>query len=233
MRFSKSFSKICFVPVTFVLAASVHVDLQDARDRQDRAMLERIASEYKAAADKQPNDANAQYRLALAQSFAAEVAIEQRDKAKGREFAEAGMHAAEKAVSLNANSSEFNRILGTLCGQMISSAGLQGLRYGKCALDSVNKAIALDPKSAEAYVSHGVGNYYLPPAFGGGMELAIKDFQKAIELDHKSAEAYLWLGMALRKDNKPGEARKAFEKSLELDPKRVWTKQQLDKTPAQ
>lgn len=217
------------VPLLF----SLGTDLQNARDRQDRAALDKMVAELRTAADKQPNDAKAQYQLALAQSFAAEVAIELRDKAKGREMAEAGIKAAEKAVSLNGNTAEYHRILGTLCGQMVSSNGLAGLRYGKCALSSVNKAIELDPKSSDAYLSHGVGNYYLPPAFGGGIELAVKDFEKAIELNPKSADAYLWLGLALRKENKAAEARKAFAKSLELNPKRLWAKQQLDKTPAQ
>lgn len=215
------------------LIASGNPDLQGARDRQDRAALDRIVAEYRAAADKQPNDANALYRLALAQSYAAEVAVEQKDKAKGRELADAGMKAAEKAVAVNAGSAEFHRVLGTLCGQMISSSGLAGIRYGKCALNEVNKAIELDPKSAEAYVSHGVGNYYLPPAFGGGMELAIKDFEKAIQLNPKSADAWLWLGLAQRKSNRNPEARKAFTKAMELNPNRVWAKQQFEKTPAQ
>jgi tetratricopeptide (TPR) repeat protein len=224
--------------LVFLLAFSTAVasgnpDLLSARDRQDRAALERMVAESRSAADRQQNDADAQYRLAVAESFAAEVAIEQKDKAKGREFAESGMRAAEKAVSLNANSSEYNRILGTLCGQMVSSQGLSGLKYGSCALKSVNKAIELDPKSSDAYLSHGVGNYYLPAAFGGGIEPAIKDFEKAIELNPKSADAYLWLGIALRKENKNPEARKAFAKSLELNPNRIWAKQQLEKTPAQ
>jgi tetratricopeptide (TPR) repeat protein len=214
-------------------AGSGNPDLLNARDRQDRAALEKIVADSRAAAEKQQNDATAQYNLAVAESFAAEVAIEQHDKAKGREFAESGMKAAEKAVSLNANSSENNRILGTLCGQMVSSQGLAGLKYGSCAMKSVNRAIELDPKSADAYLSHGVGNYYLPAAFGGGIDPAIKDFEKAIELNPRSADAYLWLGLALRKENKNPEARKAFAKSLELDPNRVWAKQQLEKTPAQ
>ena len=218
---------------TLSLLGSGNPDLQSALDRQDRATLERIVTEYRTTAEKQQNDANAQYRLALAESYAAEVAIELRDKAKGRELAESGIKAAERAVALNGNSAEFHRILGTLCGQMVSSAGIAGFKYGKCALNSVNKAIELDPKSSEAYVSHGVGNFYLPPAFGGGVELAVKDFQKAIDLDPKNADAYLWLGIALRKDNKPADARKALQKSTELNPNRVWTKQQLEKTPAQ
>lgn len=208
-------------------------DLQKARDRQDRAALEKIVNDCRASASKQPEDPEAQYRLALAESYNAEVAVELRDKLQAKSAAEAGIQAAEKAVALKSSTGEYHRILGTLCGQMISSNGIAALRYGKCALDSVNKAIELDPKSAEAYVSHGVGNYYLPQALGGGIDLAIKDFRKAIELNPKSAEAYLWLGVALRKSNQPAEARQALAKSVELNPNRVWAKQQLEKTPAQ
>src|ERR1700749_1079082 len=212
-------------------AAPDNSELMKARDNQDRAALEKLATESRALADKQPNDASAQYRLALAESYSAEVAIELHDKAAAKNAAQAGMDAASKAVSMKPDSGEYQRILGTLCGQMISSSSLAGLKYGKCALDSVNKAIELDPKSSMAYVSHGVGNYYLPQAFGGGMDLAIKDFHKAIELDSQNADAWLWLGVALRHSNQPIEAQRAFEKSLALNPNRVWTKQQLEKTP--
>src|SRR5437879_3909132 len=116
---------LILTPVLLVIGTT---DLQTARDRQDRAALDKMVAELRAAADKQPNDAKAQYQAALAHSYAAEVAIEMRDKAKGRELAEAGIKAAEKAVSLNANTSEYHRILGTLCGQMISSNGIAGLR---------------------------------------------------------------------------------------------------------
>ena len=206
-------------------------DLLKARDHQDRAALEKLAAEARAAADKQPNDPASQYRLALTQFYTAEVAIELHDKTSAKNAAQAGKDAADKAVSLKPDSAEYQRILGTLCGQMVSSSSLAGLKYAKCALESVNKAIELDPKSSMAYLSHGVGNYYLPPAFGGGMDLAVKDFRKAIELNSKNADAWLWLGVALRRSNQAGEAQKAFERSLELNPSRVWAKQQLEKTP--
>jgi tetratricopeptide (TPR) repeat protein len=91
--------------------------------------------------------------------------------------------------------------------------------------------LELDPKSARAYLSRGVGNYYLPPAFGGGPELAIQDFQKALQLDPKLAEAHMWLGIALRKVGKNAEAHTAIERSLVLNPGRAWARQQLSKTP--
>jgi tetratricopeptide (TPR) repeat protein len=116
---------------------------------------------------------------------------------------------------------------------VIPANPMSALKYGKCALDSVNKALQLNPNFAEGYLSHGVGNYYLPPTFGGGVDLAVKDFEKAIQLNPKLAEAHLWLGIALRKLNRNPEARKAFARSLELNPNRIFAKQQLDKTPAQ
>jgi tetratricopeptide (TPR) repeat protein len=209
-------------------------ELEKSRDLQDRASLDRITSQLSTAAEKQANDPAVLYQLALAQSYVAEVATEMRDKNQARTAAEAGMKAAERAVALKPENAEYHRILGTLCGQEVASApAMVALKYGRCALDEVDKAVQLDPKSSLSRLSHGVGNYYLPPAFGGGAELAVKDFQKAIELDPKSAEAHLWLGLALRKLNQNAEARKEFQKALELNPARVWAKQQLEKTPAQ
>lgn len=207
-------------------------ELQKARDTQNRGAIERIASQFNAAAEKQPNDVQAQYRLALAQSYLAEVAMEQSDKNQARAAAEAGMKAAEKAVTLQPSVSEYHRLWGTLCAQVIPANVLLGLKYGRCAQDEVNKALQLDPKASANYLSHGVGNYYLPATFGGGVDAAIKDFQKAIDLDPRSSDAHLWLGIALRKANRNAEARKELQKALDLEPARAWAKQQLAKTPA-
>lgn len=220
-----------FLPA-LMFAALALPDLEQARDKQDKAALEKAAVDLTAVADKQQEDANAQYRAALAQSLLAEVAMEMRDKDRAKVAAESGIKAAERAVALNGSVAEHHRILGTLCGQVIPANIMAGLKYGKCAQESINKAIQLDPKSSMAYISRGVGNYYLPPMFGGGPDVAIRDFLKAIELDGKSAEAYLWMGLALRKANRNAEAQSAIAKAVELNPRRIWAKQQLDKTPA-
>jgi tetratricopeptide (TPR) repeat protein len=208
------------------------VNLEEARDRQDRAALENAVTGLRHQAEQRPQDADAQYQLALAASYLAEVSLEVRDRPAAKAAAEAGIRAAERAVALKPEAAEHHRILGTLCGQIIPANLLMAFRYGDCAQRSVQKAIELDPKSARAYVSRGVGNYYLPPAFGGGVEAAIRDFDKAIELDPRLAEAHLWRGIALRKAGRNAEAHRALARSLELNPRRVWTRQQLEKTPA-
>lgn len=230
----RKFLLFALTAVVATAAGSVGTkELDSARDRQDLTALQAIIARNQQAAQANANSADAQYQLALANSYAAEVAMELRDKRKAEAFAEAGIDAAQKAVAANSGDAEYHRILGGLCGQVIPASPLfGGLKYGQCAQQELNKAIQLNGNLALAYVSRGVGYTYLPPSFGGGVDLALKDFNKAIALDPKLADAYLWKGVALRKISRNGAARQAFQKALELDPNRLWAKQELAKTPA-
>ena len=202
------------------------------RDHQDRKGLESRAAALQSVAEKKPTDADGWYKAAIAWSFAAEVAMETGDKGGSKRLAEAGVTMADKAIDINGKKADYYRVLGTLCGQIVPANPMAGiLVYGKKAKEALDKAVSMDPKSSQAFLAHGVGYYYLPESFGGGPENAVKDFQRAISLDPKSAEAYLWMGIALRKQNQHAKAHEALAKSLALDPERVWTKQQLAKTP--
>ena len=207
-------------------------ELSPARDAQNLQQLDVAIAQLQAAAQSN-TAADTQYRAALAYSYAAEVAMELHDKKKSESYAEAGMNYAKTAVSRNPSNAEYHRLLGELCGQVIPANPFLGaLKYGQCARDEINKAIELDSKLALAYVTQGVGNYYLPASMGGGVDLALKDFDKAIALNANLAEAYLWKGIALRKANRNTEARQALQRALQIDPNRVWAKQELDKIPA-
>lgn len=209
-------------------------DLEKLRDHQDRPGLEARAKALQADADRMPNDPNGWYRAAIGYSYVAEVAMELRDKNAAQRAAEAGAADAEKAIAINAKAADYYRVLGTLCGEVIPANPIAGiLSYGKRAKEALDKAIEMDPKSSKAFLAHGVGYYYLPANFGGGPENAIRDFRKAIALDPHSADAYLWLGIALKKEHQNAQAREALMKSLRFDPDRAWTKDQLEKTPAQ
>jgi tetratricopeptide (TPR) repeat protein len=204
-------------------------ELTAARDRQDLAALDGLIARYRQSAQAP----DGQYKLALANSYAAEVALELRDKKKAETYAQAGIDPAQKAVAANGGNAEYHRLLGEICGQVIPANPILGaLKYGQCARDEITKALQEDSKLALAYVSRGVGNYYLPASMGGGVDEALKDFDKAIALDAKLSEAYLWKGVALRKANRNPEARQALEHAAKLNPARLWTKQQLEKTPA-
>ncbi len=224
---------LAFVTASFLVSAQVNPELKAARDRQDLPALDRFIAQYQNEAKEHPQSAQAEYELALAQSYGAEVAMEARDKRRSEAYAEAGMEPVTKALELNGNSAEYHRLHGALCGQVIPANPLMGaLKYGQCAKDEIDKAIALDSKLALAYVSRGVGNYYLPQSMGGGVDAALKDFDTALALNPKLDEAYLWKGMTLRKANRDADARQALEEAVKLNPNRAWAKEQLQKTPA-
>jgi tetratricopeptide (TPR) repeat protein len=210
------------------LAAGSSTPLEEARDRQDPAALGKLLDAAAATAQKSPKDANAQYQAALSASYLAAVQIELHQRKVARDAAERGIVFAEKAVQLNGGNGEYYRVLGTLYGQAIADM-ISGLRYGPRAKDAISKAVEKSPKSSDVYVARGVGNLYLPTQLGGGAPAAIPDFRKAIDLDPKNAEAWVYLGVALRNDKKEDEARKAFDKALELNPNRFWVRQLLAK----
>lgn len=235
MKIMRSRQALSLLAVTcFSFSAYAGDDLDKLRDRQDRPGLEARAKALQTDAEKMPNDANGWYRAAIAYSYVGEVAMEQRDKNAAERAAEVGAADAEKAISMNGKVADYYRVLGTLCGEVIPANPIAGiLSYGKRAKEALDKAIEMDPKSSKAFLAHGVGYYYLPANFGGGPENAIRDFRRAIALDPHSADAYLWLGIALKRQHQNAQAREALTKSLQFDPNRAWTRDQLEKTPAQ
>jgi tetratricopeptide (TPR) repeat protein len=231
---TKAFQLALFSFVLAISAIAATGDLDKLRNAQDRAALDARAAALHAEAEKASSDATKWYNSAVAYSYAAEVAYELKDKRGSQRAAQAGVADAERAISINNRIADYYRVLGMLCGQVIPANPLVGaLSYGKKAKEALDKAIQMDPKSSMAHVAHGVGYYYLPSNFGGGPDNAIKDYQRALTLDPKNADAYLWMGIALAKQQQNKQAREAFTKALQLEPDRRFTKQQLDKTPAQ
>ena len=203
--------------------------LETARNRQDRAALEK-AGQTRAKAAK---NAAGYYETAIAFSYLSEVALELRDKRQARTAAESGINAAKAAIAAEPANAEYHRLLGTLCGQVIPADPMAGFQHGRCAKEEIEKALQMNPKSALAWMSSGVGKFYLPAMFGGGVDLAMKDFQKAVAIDPKLAEGWMWIGLAHRKGNRNADARQALQKAKSLNPERIWIQQQLEKTPAQ
>lgn len=215
------------------LVGGVLEDARKARDAQDRTALETIAAGAAAAAERQPQSARVLYESALVHSYLAEVATEVRDANGARRAAETGIAAAEKAVAAEPKNAEYHRLLGTLYGQVIPGNLGLALKYGRKTLDELDRAVALDPNNSDVYLSRGIGKYYLPAMFGGGPGVALEDLRQAVEINPQNDQAFLWQGIALRKVHRNREAREALAQALKLNPQRVWTKQQLDKTPAQ
>src|SRR5438309_67398 len=111
-------TKLVLALVAAGAAMAAQSPLDVARDAQDRAALQKLVDAAADAAAKAPNDLEAQYRMALASSYLAEVALEVKDKKQAETVAERGIKAAERAVSLKPDSRNYV-VLGTLCGQVV------------------------------------------------------------------------------------------------------------------
>lgn len=204
---------------------------RDARDRQDLAFLQAAAKKAESAAAGNASS-RLLYSAALSRSFEAEVALELGKKPEAAMAAEAGIVVARRLVDSSPRTAESHRILGTLCGQIIPANLMSAFKYGLCAREEIDAALRLDPRSAWAYLGRGVGNYYLPESFGGGVDKAIEDFRYAAKLQPNLADAWLWLGISLRKKGDVGSAKKALERAKELAPARIWIRKQFEKTPS-
>jgi hypothetical protein len=207
-----------------------------ARDGQNTDELRRRAESPEAtdgaSAKAAPADSSSDFRRALAYSYLSEVYLEKGDKAAAAEAAKAGIAQAREALRQKPADARRHWLLGTLCGQVIPANVFSGLSFGQCARDEVEAALRLDPQLPEAHLARGVGNYYLPPAFGGGLEKAEADFRRVVDLAPGWADGHLWLGLTRRRQSAFADARKHLGEARRLAPGRQWIQVQLDKTPA-
>jgi tetratricopeptide (TPR) repeat protein len=228
---------ICFAAISFACffalcqpvkaqVGNSDPEIAAAREARDRARVEElqkaVAKAKSEAAAK--NSFETYLRLALFQSYLCE-AIESggRDEKLFKQAAEEGVAAAEKAVGLNPNSSAAYQLLGDLLNQLIPHVFGGGMRYGKRATDAMDRAIELDPKNVDAYVSRAIGYYYTPDSFGGSKAKAFEMLKKAAEIDPREDSPHIWLAMFHLDADRREEALAEIELARKANPDRVFT----------
>ncbi len=209
-------------------------DIATARRARDRASvdeLQKIAvGVSKEAAAKKSSDA---YRwLALIQVWLCE-AIESSGKEElFKKAAVDGVSAAEMAVKLEPTSSEAHQLLGDLLNQLIPHVNGGGMRYGQRANDELDKALALDPKNVNAYVSRAITYFYAPDSFGGSKTKAFEMLKKAVAIDPTEDSAHIWLAMFYLDAGKKKDARDEIALARKINPDRAFTNYVFDQVKA-
>jgi len=96
----------------------------------------------------------------------------------------------------------------------------QGFNMADDAVKILEKAIELDPKNPQLHINLGVA--YSEPQLithdKENIQRAIKAYRKAIKLDPDSALAHYNLGLLLAFTHKTGEAKKMYERAVQLEP---------------
>ena len=200
-------------------------DIIAARQARDSASIDGlqkiIAKTQKEATET--NGFEAYLRLGLFQSWLCEAAEAHKDETLLKQAATDGIAAAEKATALNPKSSEAHRLVGDLLGRLIPHVFGGGMRYGKRAADEMDKAIELDPKNANAYVSRAISYYYTPEAFGGSKDKALELLRKAIEINSPADTPHIWLAMFFLEAQQKEKALREILLAREINSNRVFT----------
>lgn len=126
-----------------------------------------------------------------------------------------------KAIELNPNDPRFYWSRGQAYDRLVmrySGTGNKSMASvrGKQALYDYDRALELNSKFADVYLSR--GDIYLEPAFFN-FQKAIAEYTKYIELREKDAEGYCKRGSAFLSQNQYRNALKDFDTAIEVDPK--------------
>jgi tetratricopeptide (TPR) repeat protein len=200
-------------------------DIIAARQARDRASVEGL-QRIIAKTQKEVTETNgfdAYLRLGLLQSWLCEAAEGHKDETLLKQAATDGIAAAERATALNPKSSEAHQLVGDLLGRLIPHVFGGGMRYGKRAADEMDKAIELNPKNANAYVSRAISYYYTPEAFGGSKDRAFELLKKAVEVDSEADTPHVWLAIFLLESHQKQQALREILRARQINSDRVFT----------
>jgi tetratricopeptide (TPR) repeat protein len=194
-----------------------------ARDQASTAELEKLVANARREAET-AHALDAYLRLALFEVWTCEAAEAHNDDALVKRAAQAGVAAAERAVALGPDSSDAHQLLGDLLGQLIPHVFGGGMRYGRRSTDELERAIELNPKNANAYVSRAIGYYYTPELFGGSKSKAFEALRKAVEIDPAQDAPHIWLAVFSLDAGRRDDALAEINLALRADPDRAFTK---------
>jgi tetratricopeptide (TPR) repeat protein len=202
-----------------------------ARDLGDVKVLQtEITKTEKKAAET--NSFEDYIRLALLHNYMCEAAESSNARKMVKEAAQSGVAAAEIAVKLNPNSSRAHQLLADLLGQLAPNVTGGGMKYGQRSTDEADKAIELDPKNGEAYVTRAISYLYTPEAFGGDKRKAFEFFSKAKELDPQADSPHIWLALFYLEADKMDDALREINEARRLNPGRKFAEYVFEQVSA-
>jgi tetratricopeptide (TPR) repeat protein len=193
-----------------------------SRDRAEVARLQQMVEKARREAEETKRF-ESYLRLALFNVWLCEAAEAHQNNEVFKRSAEGGVAAAEKAVELNPQSSEAHQLLGDLLNQLIPHVFGGGMRYGKRSTDELDKAIELDPKNADAYVSRAISYYYTPESFGGSRQKAFELLTEAVVIDPRADSPHIWLAMFHLEAARAQDALREIDLARRANPERSFT----------
>lgn len=218
-----------------VALADAQRALTSAVHRGEVKGMLRARAQFAGLAASDPQDAQAQYGVALA-SWRAVPLLTEADKGEAKKVCEGGLAAIDRALKLDKRSGEAIALKVGLQGLWIGFNPTAAMMLGMEMEESMGRAEALAPTSPRVVLLKGMNTLHKPAFVGGGADKAMPLFERAIALAAQEATAdpaathwghddvHVWAGRCAEKLGKLEMAVTHYRHALEVTPDHGWTK---------
>jgi tetratricopeptide (TPR) repeat protein len=140
----------------------------------------------------------------------------------------------KRVVELNERYADGHYLLAEAwCMKLSLGNPLDVVKLGHKVGEEYNKALALDPRHADAYVSWAAyGKLNAPLSYGGGPDAAMETLAKALEIDPDHRDGNIWMGLCHLRKGDQEKAREYWGKVLTAEPGHQRARSLLDSLEA-
>jgi tetratricopeptide (TPR) repeat protein len=161
------------------------------------------------------------------------------DKDKAVAYLDTAVSRLEEAISREEAFAEAYALLSSCLGMKIAFVPAQGMILGPKSVAAIAKAKGLAPVNPRVALIGAIGTYNTPKQYGGSKERGFGEMKTAAGLfDHWTSpdslqpdwgmdEIWAWIGIAHMERNEIIQAKRALDRSMEINPDNGWVKQVL------
>jgi tetratricopeptide (TPR) repeat protein len=167
------------------------------------------------------------------------VVLQQVDKERAVVYLDTAVSRLEEAIARDNTFAEAHALLSSCYGLKISFSPIKGIILGPQSSSELKKAKELAPMNPRVALVSGISAYNTPALFGGGKERGLEEMKRGAELfdrwkmvdslqpDWGKDEVWAWIGMAHMDRKETIQAKRAFDRALEINPDNGWVKHVL------
>lgn len=158
------------------------------------------------------------------------------DPARARGMLEEAESFLERSIEIEPIA-ESHALLASALGMRIDGP-VSAMTLGRRSIAALAGAKVLGPRNPRVRLLEGISVFHTPKIVGGGPDRSLRHFLAAVDLFADDApepplpawghaEAWAWIGQVHAAAGRMQEARRAYERALELEPGYVWVREVL------
>lgn len=157
-------------------------NLKEGMDKSDEAKLLKCRAEFERILQLKEDVWLVNYYIAFADYGLAMNAAIKENKDKVKKYTESGISVINKSIDVNPEFADSYVLLETLNFNRWQYEPDKMQDIISATTNAETEAKKLDPNNPRFVLVTGISHFYTPEAFGGGVKVAIPDFEKSIEL---------------------------------------------------